>query len=123
MEKPKKQYWKGLEQLTNDPTFVEAARVLAALTLKQVELKNDSERATWMLRRAIGRVPTNKDVAPLVKLLNSSRQYYAKSPKAAKELVGHGIFPIDESLELTEHASWSQVARVILNLHETITRN
>ena len=23
MEKPKKQYWKGLEQLTNDPAFVE----------------------------------------------------------------------------------------------------
>ncbi len=26
MEKPKKQYWKGLEQLTNDPSFVEMER-------------------------------------------------------------------------------------------------
>ena len=107
----------------NDPTFVEAARVLAALTMKQADLKNDTERAHWMLRRAIGRVPTSEDVAPLVKLLNSSRLYYAKSPKAAEELVAHGISPIDSDLDLTEHASWSQVARVILNLHETITRN
>lgn len=107
----------------NDPTFVEAARVLAELALKQTALKTDKARVTWMLRRAIARIPTDQDLEPLLQLLDENRKIYSSDSNAAKLLLSQGLAPRDTTLDPTEHAAWTQVARVILNLHETITRH
>ena len=109
--------------IMNDPTFVEAARVLAENTLKQDHLKSDEVRVTWMLRRAISRQPSSEDIAPLVELLSLSRQSFASSPEDAEALVGQGDSQGDATLDKTECAAFTQVARAILNLHETMARN
>ena len=81
--------------MMNDPTFVEAARVLAEITLMQDQLKTDDERVRWMLRRAISRQPSSVDIAPLVELLKLSRQSFAASSTEAEALAGQGSYPAD----------------------------
>ena len=109
--------------MMNDPTFVEAARVLAEITLKQDQLRTDDERVRWMLRRAISRQPSSSDIGPLVELLKLSRLSFAASSAEAEALAGQGSFPVDATLDKTECAAFTQVARAILNLHETAARN
>ena len=54
-------------------------------------------------------------------MLKASREKYADKD-AAKKLVSVGNAPLDKGLDLTELAAWASVARVLLNLDETITR-
>ena len=76
-----------------------------------------------MLRRAIARIPTDQDLEPLLQLLDENRKIYSSDSNAAKLLLSQGLAPRDATLDPTEHGAWTQVARVILNLHETITRH
>jgi hypothetical protein len=48
---------------------------------------------------------------------------YQKDPAAAKEFLKVGETPYPEDVDPAQLASWAQVARAILNLHETITRS
>ena len=41
---------------------------------------------------------------------------------AAAKLLGVGDSPLPPGADIAELASWTSVARTILNLHETITR-
>ena len=59
----------------------------------------------------------------LKQLLEKHRKEFSKDPKSANELVSIGQQPSPENVEQTELAPWVSVARVLLNLHETITRN
>ncbi len=56
-------------------------------------------------------------------LLEESRSHYARDPQAAAALVSAGLAPSANGVDPGELAAWTNVARVILNLHETITRN
>ena len=56
-------------------------------------------------------------------LFDKQQSEYAANPKAAEELLNVGQHPAPTGLNKTELAAWSNVARVILNLHETITRS
>jgi hypothetical protein len=51
------------------------------------------------------------------------RGEFAKDPQAAQKLVSTGQWPVANDIPAAELAAWTSVARVILNLHETITRN
>ena len=42
--------------------------------------------------------------------------------EAAKKLIGFGESKRDESLDVAEHAAWTVIASMILNLNETLTR-
>ena len=42
--------------------------------------------------------------------------------QAAKAVISSGFAPVETELDAAELAAWTGVARVILNLHETITR-
>ena len=46
-----------------------------------------------------------------------------KDVTAAEALLKVGLTPAPAVLEPTELAAWTSVARVLLNLHETITRS
>ncbi|GAG09587.1 unnamed protein product, partial [marine sediment metagenome] len=43
-------------------------------------------------------------------------------PEAAKKLLSVGMSPRDESLAIAEHAAYTQVARMLLNLSEFLTK-
>ena len=42
--------------------------------------------------------------------------------ESAQQLISTGQWPIPDDLDASELAAWTSVARVVLNLHETITR-
>jgi hypothetical protein len=107
--------------LLNDPTFVEAARAFAARILHQGG-KEAAGRLAWAYREALARAPRADEIETLSALLEKQRVLYTTDPSAAAELVKAGIAPSSTDLNVSELAAWTNVARVILNLHETITR-
>ncbi len=106
----------------NDPSFTEAARCLAEMSLKSSPA-DDASRCRFILRRCLSRPADEAEVKVLLKLLASARTSFAAHPDAAAKLLAVGISQIDKSLPPAELAAFTQVARVALNLHETITRD
>jgi hypothetical protein len=108
--------------LLNDPNFVEAARVFAGKILHDGG-KTDAERFAFAYRRAVSRPPKADEVQILNDLLAKHRKEFAADADAAKKLLAVGDWPQPKDVAPAELAAWTSVARVILNLHETITRN
>jgi hypothetical protein len=104
----------------NDPTFVEAARLLAAKTLAAPG--EDAEKLSHLWRRILCRDAEHDEVALLQGLLQRQRERFAKTPAAAEELLAIGKAEHDASLDLCELAAWTIVAQTVLNLDETITK-
>jgi hypothetical protein len=107
--------------LLNDPSFVEAARALAAKVLVEAP-QDDIERIRWVWRRVLGRAPDDTETKLLGQLLEKHRRGFAAG-NAAESLTSVGISPRSPNVAPTELAAWTSVSRVLLNLNETITRN
>jgi len=58
----------------------------------------------------------------LLEFLKQQRDYYTPHPDEAEKLLKVGFAPQPSNIAAPELAAWTQVCRVILNLHETITR-
>ena len=56
-------------------------------------------------------------------LLDKHLAEYRQDAPAAGALLKVGLSPAPKDGDLAELAAWTNVARVILNLHETITRS
>jgi hypothetical protein len=106
--------------MLNDPTFVEAARVMAQRALAAA--KGDADRATFVFRQATSRRPDDTELKVLLRVLDQNRKLYATDPQAAAELVKVGLAPPPKDADVPELAAWTAVCRVVLNLSETITR-
>ncbi|HEX5051410.1 MAG TPA: PSD1 and planctomycete cytochrome C domain-containing protein [Planctomycetota bacterium] len=106
--------------LLNDPQFVEAARAFAERVLHRPG--DDAERLDWAFREATSRPPSAAELAVLQRALRRERAAFAAAPGAAQRLLATGEAPRDVSLPPIEHAAWAQVAALLLNLGETITR-
>lgn len=106
--------------LLNDPAFVEAARVFAARLLGETAA-DDAARLKRAFQLALNREPKEKETAALSAFLTQQRGHYATAKEDAVKLLSVGLAP-KAGLDPTEHAAWTQVARVLLNAQETITR-
>ena len=107
--------------LLNDPTYVEAARTFAARIL--VECKgNEKQRISWAWQQALQREPSADELKTITALLAKHLEDYRKDAKAADDILKTGIAPMPAGLDKSELAAWTHVSRVLLNLHETITR-
>ena len=107
--------------LLNDPTYVEAARVLASATIREGGAA-DSERIDWLLRRALLRSASEQEVAVLSRLLEKHRNEYRADPEAVASLLSIGQAPQSSGHNASDLAAWTSLARVVLNLPEVITR-
>ena len=106
--------------LLNDPTYVEAARALAAKVVGQG--RDEKAKVAWAFEHVTNRAPTGAEVEVLVGLLGKHRSEYASDPAAAKQLLSVGAAANPKGAEGVELAAWTSVCRVLLNLSETITR-
>ncbi|MFN9853305.1 MAG: PSD1 and planctomycete cytochrome C domain-containing protein [Planctomycetota bacterium] len=106
--------------LLNDPAYVEAARTYAESILRCEG--NDAARIDYAMKRALSRSVTAEESSVLMGLLEKHRNEYLADPAFAKEVAANGARPAATDLDPVELAAWTSVARVILNLHETITR-
>jgi len=50
------------------------------------------------------------------------KNLYAARPQSAAEFLSHGDSPRASDVDAVEHAAWTQIALMLLNLDETITR-
>jgi cytochrome c553 len=108
--------------LLNDPQFVEAARALAAKTLAEAG-PDPLARASFMLRRAIGRAGGDAEIAVIADLAERQRDVFRGDPAAATDLLGVGAAANPSGIDPVELAAWLTAARVVLNLGEAYTRN
>ena len=106
--------------LLNDPTFVEAARGWAVKLI--ADGGDDAAKLERAFRTALGRSVTPEESGSLLKLLTKARAAYAMQPDQAGALLRTGLAPLPADDQHAEVAAWTQLCRVILNLHETITR-
>jgi hypothetical protein len=108
--------------LLNDPTFVEAARALAARVVQQGgERENDQIR--WLFLQVLSRPDTQQERGAVMQILQTAREYYRDNPQAAVQLQTNGLFKLESTVDVIEVSAWTMACRVVLNLSETITRN
>jgi hypothetical protein len=107
--------------MLNDPSFVEAARNFAQRVLTEAQ-GGDRAKLDWAMTQSLSRKATDKEAKLILALLDENRKAFADSPASAEQLIAVGLSPRDEKLDKIEHASWTEVCRVLLNLHETMTR-
>jgi hypothetical protein len=108
--------------LLNDPTYVEAARVLAAVVIEKGGA-TPAERVKYAFRTVLQRQPADEELQTLVALVERHQQQYAQDHATAEKLLQVGEAKPPASMEKSELAAWTSVSRVLLNLHETVTRN
>jgi mono/diheme cytochrome c family protein len=108
--------------LLNDPTYVEAARVFAARIVKEGG-RSFEDRLRWAYARALAREPRPEETRILADLYAKHRAGYEANRRAAERLLTVGQAPGARGKRAVELASWTSVARAILNLPEVITRS
>jgi hypothetical protein len=104
----------------NDPTWVEAARVLAERVLTSTS--ETDQRLSLAVRLVLGRTATDRDLSILRRSLEKQLEGFTTDPDGAKALLLIGEKPRSESLDPVEHAAWTSVCLAILNLDEALTR-
>ena len=107
--------------LLNDEQYVEAARQLAKRMLTEGG-SQAPERLRYGFRLTTAREPNPHEQAVLSSQLASLLEHYKADTEAAKKLLSIGAVPRDESLDLAEHASYTMIGNLLLNLDETMTK-
>jgi len=107
--------------LLNDPEFVEAARVFAQRLLEDRSVGDDEARIRLAYRHTVNREPSAKELASLAGFLATQREAFKNAPADAEKSLAVGLAR-GSKLDPAEHAAWAQVARVLLNTQEVITR-
>lgn len=108
--------------LLNDPTYVEAAKALAVRTVKDGGGET-GKRLDFAFREVLTRSPRENELKVLLPLYEKHLQQYKSDPASADKLLAVGESKPPADLDKAELAAWTSIARVLLNLHETITRN
>lgn len=106
--------------LLNDPTFVEASRWLAARMIAEAP-ESDEAKAKLGFLLATARQPGNQELEILLRTFRNSLEEYRSDRQGAESLLSVGDSPRGEHIDPAEHAAWTSVAMLILNLDETIT--
>ena len=104
----------------NDVTYVEAARVLAERVLRSDS--RDTSRIELAFRLATSRRPDAAETDILLARLQQLKTQYADDPKQANQLLAVGDAKPDDALDAIEHAAYTGLCSLILNLDEALTK-
>jgi hypothetical protein len=108
--------------LLNDPTFVEAGRKFAERILLEGG-PTLQDRLVYAFDVAVSRPPDAFERRAMAKLWQSNWEHYRADENAARQLLMVGEAEVLPELDPAELAAWTMVARALLNLDETMTRN
>ena len=108
--------------LLNDPTFVEAARALAERAMTEPSQTDFESRIEHAYRLVLARSPTQAEATGLKEFYFTQHANYSDEMEDAAKLAAVGLRPTNAVLDRVELAAWTQVARVLLNLNETLMR-
>jgi hypothetical protein len=106
--------------MLNDPTYVEAARVLAERAMQ--DEPEGWRRLDYIYRRVLARAPEAEERAVLFAGLGRHYREFAAAPEQAEALLDVGEWARAEALDLTEHAAWTLLCLSVLNFDETLNK-
>jgi hypothetical protein len=106
--------------LLNDPVYVEAAAALASRVLEETRGMSPDERLGRAFRTVHSRHPSDSELEHLRMVLSQARERYESDPKAAEQTAAKRALP--DGIAAADWAAWFNVAQVLLNLDETITK-
>lgn len=104
----------------NDPAYVEAARVLAQRVIAAAPV--DAARIDCAFQLMTARGPTAAERAVLAGRLTRLRTQFAADKAAAQQLASSGEAPRPAGLDPVEHAAWTALCALILNLDESLSK-
>ncbi|MDB5298961.1 MAG: hypothetical protein JWO87_624, partial [Phycisphaerales bacterium] len=104
--------------LLNDTVFVETAQALGRLAATSKE--PDEARATEIFRRCLTRPPEKEELALLVQFAHDQRERFGKKELDAAKVAGAGKAG---DADAVERATWTTVARSVMNLDESVTKD
>jgi hypothetical protein len=107
--------------LLNDPTYVEASRLLAQRMLREGGATPES-RLRHGFRLAVGREPHLAELQVLTNGLDRMETSFRADRSGAENLLAVGETKADPALDPIELAAYSTVAGTLLNLDETVTK-
>lgn len=105
----------------NDPVYVEAAQALG----RKIVAKGGADlpqRLAFAIRESLAREPRPAEVERLAALYESSLADYTAKPEMAAQLAQEPLGPLPAGSNLPEHAAWTVVSNVILNLDEVFMK-
>jgi len=108
----------------NETTFVECARALAQRLLTDASLHDDAARFDRAYSLAIARQPTDAERQTLANTLARLRSKFATATATddAKKLLAVGESKRDEKIDFVEHAAWTALCLMVLNLDEVLNK-
>ena len=106
--------------LMNDPQYVEASRVLAQHLLS--EEGSDQKRLQRAFEHVTSRLPDQEELEVLKIAIARERARYHSDISGAQNLLAVGESLPDPTLPAAEHAAWTNICGLLLNLSESVTR-
>jgi hypothetical protein len=103
----------------NDPTFVEACKVLGEQLSKEA---NAGEGIKKVYRKLTGIVPDERELALLQKLQLTELEKFKKDARKTKGWLAAGQYQVDKNIDAATVAANAVVASVILNSDAAITK-
>jgi len=104
----------------NDVTYIEAARALAQRVLL-ANRGNEDAALAQAFRWVTCREPTNSEAA-LLKAQLGKLKTQQSDRAAALKLLAVGESKRDESIDAVDHATWTSLCLMLLNLDEAVTK-
>jgi hypothetical protein len=105
----------------NDPQFVESARRLAEVVLKQGGESVDS-RLDLLAKRLLSRSWRTEELPAVQASLNELAGWYQGHVEEAKQLIATGESKADASLDPATLAAWTMLANEVMNLDEVLNK-
>src|SRR6266487_388630 len=106
--------------MMNDPTVLEASRVLAQKL--QRESSTTEEKVSKAFRLIVCRKPSDKELSILKKYYDEQLQMFRQKKLDAMTTIKVGEYPLNEKLDLNVSAAIMKVVNTIYNLEEAITK-
>jgi hypothetical protein len=105
----------------NDPQYIEAARHLAQLALKEGGQVPES-RISFIAGRLLARPLRPEEAKIVLSSLESLQAFYKDHGKEAAELVAVGESKADPSLDVPTLAAWTMLSNELMNLDEVLNK-
>jgi len=107
--------------LMNDVTYLEAARKLAERLIREGGA-TAADRIRYGFQLVLAREPQPREAEVLARALDRFQSKYAAAPQSAADFLKQGEAPVDASLDTSQLAAYANVASLLLNLDETVTK-
>jgi hypothetical protein len=105
----------------NDPTYVEAARVLSQTALKEGGEKTE-QKLDFIAKRLLARPFKSEELAVVQASLTDLLAEYKAKPEEAKKLIAVGESKADPALDASTLAAWTMLANELMNLDEVLNK-